>query len=283
MQTDLIETFLDLCETRSFHQTADRLGLTQSTVSGRIRTLEAALGVTLLTRGRGGTRLTTEGLRFEPHARALRLAWAEAQSAARGAAAALTLRIGIQHDLLGARVGDWVAAFRAGLPDAAFYVEGDYSSQMCADLTQGALDLALLYTPKPHPDLHFETLGEVTYRMVSTETDRLAAIRADRYILANYAPAFARTHAELLPHLTTALLSSGQNTAVAGLLAAQGGAAYVLADTAADLAASGAAQLVADAPPIPQNVHVALHLKNRHRSLHRRLLRLLRARFRPGG
>ncbi|MGR3711069.1 MAG: LysR family transcriptional regulator, partial [Alterinioella nitratireducens] len=37
MQIELVETFLDLCDTRSFNRTADRLGVTQSTVSGRIR------------------------------------------------------------------------------------------------------------------------------------------------------------------------------------------------------------------------------------------------------
>ena len=37
MQIDLIDTFLDLCETRSFNQTAERLEITQSTVSARIK------------------------------------------------------------------------------------------------------------------------------------------------------------------------------------------------------------------------------------------------------
>ena len=37
MQLELIETFLDLCDTKSFNRTADKLGVTQSTVSGRVR------------------------------------------------------------------------------------------------------------------------------------------------------------------------------------------------------------------------------------------------------
>ena len=41
MQIDLLDTFLDLLETRSFHRTAERLGVSQSTVSGRVRALEA--------------------------------------------------------------------------------------------------------------------------------------------------------------------------------------------------------------------------------------------------
>jgi DNA-binding transcriptional LysR family regulator len=102
MNIEQIETFLDLCDTRSFNKTADRLGVTQSTISGRVRALENALSCRLLERSRAGTDLTTEGLRFEPHARAMRLAWRDGLQDARGAgSAARTARIGIQHDLSG--------------------------------------------------------------------------------------------------------------------------------------------------------------------------------------
>ncbi len=50
MQLDQIDTFLDLCETKSFHQTAERLGVTQSTVSSRIKSLETSLGARLFKR-----------------------------------------------------------------------------------------------------------------------------------------------------------------------------------------------------------------------------------------
>ena len=43
-----------LIESRSFHLTAERLGLSQSTVSSRVKTLEAELGSVLFQRGRSG-------------------------------------------------------------------------------------------------------------------------------------------------------------------------------------------------------------------------------------
>jgi DNA-binding transcriptional LysR family regulator len=282
MQIELVETFLDLCETRSFHRTADRLGVTQSTVSGRICALERALDRRLFTRGRAGTELTTEGLMFAPHARSLRLAWAEAVTAARQAGdSALTLRIGLQNDLAANHIGDWVNALRAAFPGVSFYVEPDYSASMCAELAGGSLDLALLFTPKPLPDLHFETVGEIAYRMVSTDTDRLGEVRADRYILPNYSPAFAQTHAILHPGLATAQVGSGQNAAVTGLLLRLGGATYVLEATARALTEAGQVRAVRDAPPITQTVYAAVHLRNRHRPTHRRLVRLLRSGFEP--
>jgi DNA-binding transcriptional LysR family regulator len=283
MQIDLIETFLDLCETRSFHRTADRLGITQSTVSGRLRALERALDRRLFTRGRAGTELTTEGLMFAPHARSLRLGWAEAMAATRQAGdSALTLRIGLQNDLAANHIGDWVNALRAAFPGVSFYVEPDYSANMCTELAGGSLDLALLFTPKPLPDLHFETVGEIVYRMVSTETDHLGEVRADRYILPNYSPAFAQTHAILHPGLAAALVGSGQNAAVTGLLLRLGGATYVLEDTAGALTGAEQVRLVRDAPAITQTVFAAVHLRNRHRPTHRRLVRLLRSGFESG-
>lgn len=277
-----LSTFLDLVETGSFHRTAERLGVTQSTVSGRLRALESAVGAALLTRGRAGARLTTEGLRFAPHARALVRGWEEARRAARGAGpVALTVRVGIQHDLAGARLGEWLAAFRRALPDTGFYIELDYSAQMCADLGAGRLDFAVLYTPHPHPDLHTETVGDLRYRMVSTHAARLAEVAADRYILGNYAPAFAEAHAAALPQLAEATLATGQAAGVAGLLAALGGSAYVPEDTAAALDAAGTARPVADAPVLTQPVHAAMPLRLRTARLQARLLAIVRRQFGP--
>lgn len=277
MQPELIDTFLDLVETRSFNKTAERLGVTQSTVSGRVRTLERQLDARLLERSRSGTRLTTAGLRFEPHARALRLTWAEAVQAVRDSgSAAMTVRIGIQHDLLADGIAGWVTALQSAVPEAALYVEGDYSTQMCADVMDGALDLAIIFSPRPNPDIHFETLGSVRYDMLSTEVDHIDRVRPDRYILANYSPAFSRAHAALLPFLSGGQVSSGQHAVIRGLLTAFGGSAYLLRDTVAEMVAAGEARRVARAPRIEQPVFAVVHLRNRHRRAHRRMIERLR-------
>lgn len=280
MQPDQIATFLDLCETRSFHRTADRLGVTQSTISGRVKALEEALGVMLFTRSRAGADLTTEGLRFEPHARALRAEWAAALRAAGGAGnAALVVRVGMQHDLVGGRLADWLARFRTALPDAGFYIELDYSQQMCADLIAGALDFAVMFSPRAHPDLHFVTLGDMRFRMVSTHAGRLAQVDPGRYIFGNYAPAFAAQHRSTVPHLHEAPVTVGQAAAVAGLVAALGGSAYVAEEAAVAMVAAGGVQMVADAPVLTQPVHAGMALRQRTARLQARLLGIVRHQF----
>lgn len=276
MQPELLETFLDLIESRSFHRSAERLGLTQSTVSARVQALESVLGTRLFTRSRAGTDLTTEGLKFEPHARALRHAWAEAQrSVSPSGTLAFTLRIGIQNDLAAGLIGDWVSGFRRALPETAFYIEPDYSAQMCADLGAGHLDFAVLYSPRALPDLHFTSIGEVGYRLVSTEGDRREALRPETHVRGNYSPAFQTAHTALLPDLTATPLAAGQNSAVAGLLLALGGSGFVLEETAQALCATGRFVLVADVSTLTQPVFAATHLRHRTSPMHRRLLQIV--------
>lgn len=277
MQTEWIDTFLDLAESRSFRRTAERLGLTQSTVSARVQALEGALGKRLFLRSRAGTELTTDGLKFEPHARALRRGWTQTLRAMDPTGeAAMTLRISMQPDLAATHIGDWVSDFRQALPQAAFYIEMDFSTQVCADLATGAADLGVIFTPKALPDLHFESLGALRYRLVSTTAARRGDLAAQTHIRAEYSPAFDMLAREALPELTETPVASGQNAAVVGLLAALGGSAFVLEESARALVRDGRAQLVADVKPIDQPVYGALHLKNRTAHLHRRLLAIVR-------
>lgn len=280
MQPDQIDTFLDLCETLSFNRTAERLGVTQSTVSGRIVALERGLGVSLLRRSRAGCELTPEGIRFAPHARALRHTMTEARAAARGASGnAMTLRLGLQHDLAAFDPARWVARVRAQLPQAALYIEADYSAQMCRDVQGGLLDLALVFTPQPSPDLHFETLGELTYRMVApvgAGLEQIDALTPERYVLANLSPAFERTHAALLPHLSTPPLATGQSATVQGLILALHVAGYLDVHVAARLIEGALVVPVRGAPDLTQPVSAAIHYRNRHRVVWQKLIRAMR-------
>ena len=274
MQIELLDTFLDLVETRSFHRTAERLEVTQSTVSARLLVLEQAVGARLFSRSRAGTQLTTEGLKFLPHARGLRHAWTEAQrSVAPSGNAAVSLRIGIQHDLAAGRVGAWMAAFRKALPDCAFYFEPDYSIQMCQDVAKGALDFAILFSPQPQPDLYFASVGEVSYRLISSLGTTRAELVPDRYIRASFAPAFDAAHGQALPEMSATPYSSGQDAAVAALLQSLGGAGFVLDRTAGPMIDSGKFAAVTDVEPITQPVYVVMHQRHRTQRMYKRLTR----------
>jgi len=61
MDITLAKTFLAIAESGSFNDAADRLHVTQSTISSRIKTLEDLLGKSLLERSKSGAKLTPAG------------------------------------------------------------------------------------------------------------------------------------------------------------------------------------------------------------------------------
>ena len=277
MQIELLETFLDLMETKSFNRTAERLDLTQSTVSARIHTLETTLGRKLFTRSRAGTAPTPAGFRLLDHARSLRHQWTEARRSVQNTGNfTQSMRIGMQHDLASSHIADWVTGFRKILPDAAFYIELDFSNQMSIDLLAGEIDVSIMFTPKNLPDLHYEHIGDLAYRMISTNAQLICDIEPQSYIFTNYSPAFDKVHRQVVASMAEAPLSSGQNVTVCGLLSGLGGTAYVLEESAKEMVASSTFKYVRDAPRIPQSVYFAVHLRNRHSHVHRRLLESVR-------
>lgn len=277
MQIELLDTFLDLIETRNFNRTAERLGITQSTVSSRIRSLETLLDKQLFIRGKSGTEPTVAGIRFEDHARAVKLRWLDARREIQSVGKFDQLiRIGIQFELYERVLEGWLEWVRTTMPKLAIYVEIDYSNQMILDLTTGSLDLAVLYSPQHLPDMHYEQIAEENFVMVSTRGVAFDAVTPADYIRANYSAFFNRAHKQMLPELENVPVSTGNGGAVAYLLRSRGGTAFVTETVAMKLRQEGAAQLVADAPKISHPIYSAVHVRHHHSHTHLRLLKALK-------
>ncbi len=68
MDFDHLRTFLEVSRNRSFSKAAEKLGLTQPSISAQIRSLETTIGHRLFDRGGGKVILTAAGRVFEPYA-----------------------------------------------------------------------------------------------------------------------------------------------------------------------------------------------------------------------
>lgn len=68
MYLGYLSTYRSLVHTRNFHQTAEALGISQSTVSQHIRRLEDFLGTQLIIRKHSGCELTPQALKFNDYA-----------------------------------------------------------------------------------------------------------------------------------------------------------------------------------------------------------------------
>jgi LysR family transcriptional regulator, flagellar master operon regulator len=275
MQLDLIETYLDLIESRSFHLTAERLGLSQSTVSSRVKTLEAELGSVLFQRGRSGAVPTAAGRRFEEHARSIKASW----SLARQELGALdrhegALRIACTVSLADSLLADWMDRIIAANPNLALHAEADYSPQMIADLAFGNLDIGVLYAPRYLAELQFELLMRQRFVLVSSNARRLNEVQIESYVRAAYTPALEKAHSELLPGLARPRLSAGLDALAMGRLMRHGGSGYVPCHRLEELGRHGL-NVVTDAPPLEQPVYLATHIRRRSDPIVRSAARVL--------
>ena len=116
----LARTFLEILKAGNLNRAADRLHVSQSTVTTRINVLEETVGQRLLVRNKSGVELTNAGFKFKRYAETLVQIWHQAQHAlALPEACTATLTIGFEYDLWDGAIDQWVAWFRSHRRDVA--------------------------------------------------------------------------------------------------------------------------------------------------------------------
>jgi len=147
MRFDLVDLqlYIAVAETRSITGGAARVNLALASASERIKGLEAALGVTLLKRGRRGVELTSAGESLLDHARivihnvdALRGDLAAFATGARASVQLLANTSGLSEYLPRA-----LAAFLAEHPRISIDVEERESGEIARAIASSAADLGL--------------------------------------------------------------------------------------------------------------------------------------------
>ncbi|MEM9716426.1 MAG: LysR family transcriptional regulator [Pseudomonadota bacterium] len=262
----LLLTYMDVLETRNFNRTADRLNITQSTVSARIRQLEDELGARLFERGRGGADPTAAGRRFEPHCRSFLAAWTLAQrevSSASGPARP-RLRVDVQFSLAKSVLVDWAQAIRISAPKIDLYLESNFSAQIQRDILSGDTDIGIVFAPQTFPDIAMTEIGAEQYVLMSTECDNISDMDWRRYIKAAYTTYFDHQHDELFPELAQISTVVGSDDLAANFLRSVGGGAYMPSMSIPSLMETiPGLQQVQDAPIIPQPVYSIVHNRKR--------------------
>ena len=199
VETELARTFLTVVSAGNFISAAERLHVTQSTVSVRIRTLEEQLGCTLFVRNKAGTALTPAGRQFEKHASTLVRTIEQARhdvGVPRGFRAALTIggRFGLWEQLL----LKWLPLMRQALPDVSLRAEIGLEAELMQGLVEGRLDIGVMYTPQSRPGLRVELLFEERLVLVSSDP----AGRPEPgpgYVYIDWGPEFYARHSASFP------------------------------------------------------------------------------------
>ena len=201
MDIELAKTFLDIARSGSFIATAERLHVTQTTVTARIKNLEAQLGCQLFVRNRAGASLTPEGERFVSYAMQIVQLWGKAKfDVPLPEAKTESISVGGELALWNPLLLNWISDLRSSYGALAIQVETGEASSLINRVSHGVLDVALVYRPEYLPGLKIELLLEEKLVMVS------AAI-PEPYIYVDWGPVYEQQHDSAFPGKRRAELS----------------------------------------------------------------------------
>ena len=271
MDINLAQTFLEVVRCGSFIAAAERLHVTQTTVTTRIKHLEELLGCKVFIRNRSGARLTENGQRFVSHASQLLQTW---ESARRDLplpeGAANLIAIGGELSLWNPLLLKWIMLLGQQLPELAVRAEVGETRTLHQKLEAGVLDAALVHQPDYWPGMQVEQLLE----------EKLVLVRSvkqpEPYVYIDWGADFRQQHDSALAEHAKARLSLNLGPLALYYLLENGGSGYFRTRVVEPHIKSGALELVPHSPEFSYPVYL-IYSRNRHNNLLEQALGIVRA------
>jgi LysR family cyn operon transcriptional activator len=163
--------FLAVAEAGSFSRAADRLGISQPSVSQQMRDLEAGLRVSLFQRRGKRILLTSTGLIFQEHARALLRELENFLQEVSSEPGRLrgTLHLGVVPVLNVPLVPELMGMFTADHPGINLIVEEISSTEIETALEEGRMNVGLGFLTRHSPNLRYERLCTDEFALIVSE------------------------------------------------------------------------------------------------------------------
>lgn len=255
MDIDLARTFLAVVATGSFQGAAERLNITQTAVSARIRTLEDELGRRVFVRNKAGARLTVAGERFLRHANALVQVW-------EGARRQVALPVGRDHSLsIGGELSlwnplfsDWLVWMHRNHSQIALHTEVDIPARLIERVQNGSLDAAVVYSAQRRPNQVVELLAEEKLVMVTTAAD--GHYDPETYVHVDWGPEFAANQQSAFPDLASPAISISLGPLALNYLLTVGGSGYFRMGAVFTSLEQGKLQRVSEAPEFSHSIYL---------------------------
>ena len=195
-----MRTFLAVAANGSFLEAANRLHVTQSTVSARMQNLEHYLGTRLFVRNRAGASLTPAGKRFMRHAKSLILTLEQARhDVGLPSRFRASITVGARIALWENFLPQWVGHMRDTAPDISIRSEIGFEEDLMRRLIEGTLDIGLMYTPQHSPGVQVEHLFDETLLLLTTDPEK--PWPDENYVYVDWGPAFYAQHSNSFPDL----------------------------------------------------------------------------------
>jgi LysR family cyn operon transcriptional activator len=185
MELRHLRYFVALAECLNFTRAAERVHVTQSTLSHQIRQLEEEIGQPLFARAAGKRVAMTEaGQLFVAFAQRSLNEVDHGIAMLRPAADGTSgrVRIGATHTFNISLIPECVAQYLARHPTTRVHVEELAADEIGARLHRGELDIGIAYKPSTATDLHFEPLFHEEMVLVVAADHLFAARRRIRMV-----------------------------------------------------------------------------------------------------
>ncbi|HEX9570275.1 MAG TPA: LysR family transcriptional regulator [Rhodospirillales bacterium] len=257
MDIGLARTFLAIADAGNFVKAAERLNITQSTVSARVKLLESLLGQALFVRSKSGAVLTPSGVQFRRFAEKLVQTWEHAkQEVGLADEFHALLTVGVEFTLWERLLVRWLPWVRAAIPDTAIRADVGSSSYLTRQLVDGLLDLSITYTPQYRTGVVIEKLMDEHLMLVSTDLKTKAPWEPG-YIFVDWGPEFRNEHMATFPTQQSPVISVTYGPLALQHILANGGSAYLPHRIVARMLKDGRLYDIAKAPRFTRPVYVA--------------------------
>lgn len=247
MDINLARTFLEIVMAGNFLRAADRLHVTQTAVSARVRALEELLGRKLFVRNKSGASLTSAGEQFLRYAQTLVQVWERARhqvAVPPGRRAVVT--VGGELSLWDPLLLDWLIWMKQAAPQLALRAEVGLPESLIDQVAEGILDIAVVYAPHQRPGLKIELLIEERLVLVTTAR-RGRALRTTDYVFVDWGRDFIARHNLAFPELSNAGTFIGLGPLGLRYILETGGSGYFRLKVAEPYIKSGQLRRVAGA------------------------------------
>jgi DNA-binding transcriptional LysR family regulator len=277
MNIEHMRTFLEVSSSGSFQASAEKLHVTQSTVSARIKALEVQLNQALIIRKRNGCELTTSGRLFHKHAVAAVQAWERArQEIALPDDMTGVFSFGIQMNHWDYIAPKWLDIMWKTEPSIATRVISDYSDPLMAQLRDGHIDMAVLYRPIHQPNIHIEQLLDDKLILVTTEPRILELGRVDNYVFVDWGDEFRAQHNLAFPKAYIPKISFGVATSALNHILKNGGSGFFIEGSIKHLLEDETLFIVENSPTFHRPTYLGYPTTAIDSKLHKTAIRALR-------
>lgn len=206
MNITYLKTFLMVVELRNLNKAAQRLHVTQSTVSARLDALEDHLGQQLLMRSRKGTELTKAGFALLRHAENIVHTWERGQRAITlptGYSASVS--ISCEADLWLGLVETWVEELGEQQPQLAIEIWPGFRAEIEGWLQSGLIDMAISNDPFVGDGIANKLFQQ--HQLLHVQSSHMQ--QQSTYLIIDHGPAFRRQFSH---HQANAKYTFGQGS-----------------------------------------------------------------------